>query len=247
MAAIKDKFGENLTVNGSAGAYVAYSFRKGYDGVLIEPQAAVRYAYGPRAHIWLYDASATPKWVNLTTALTNRHVAGDSGASLDSLTTSDFVYIGAPRAFPGYYVDMDAASVNANAAVVACTYYNTAAAWGALTETDGTASGGKMLAQDGVLTYTLPTDWLPVSLASALSDTVAPNDRLFWLRFATGAALSADVEIEQIALLPTYVANMGYGKANVEYVEDLSGESGSLVAIAQGAGGTSLNVSWLLR
>ncbi len=113
--------------------------------------------------ILFYDNSQTgsAKWVNLKTNgrdLTDRTTIG-SGTVLDTITTSDRLLICFSDIVGGFHVDMTA-SVNTTAdRIMQCTY-PVAAAWTALTETDGTViSTANSLGKDGVVTFPAPTDW----------------------------------------------------------------------------------------
>lgn len=247
-APIKELLGENLTVNGSGGAVLYYALRHGWREVLIEPQAAVRLALAPAIQeLWFYDNSATTKWVSLNKHLTNRHVDSDTGTTLDSAQAADYLYIGFVDISGGVYVDMDGTSVNGTTSAMAGGYTKSDGTFAALSVTDGTASGGATLAQDGAVTWTVPTDWIANDLPTVLSDSTAPSSKLFWVRLSFGSGLDSDTEIEQLIPIAQNSNRRGYFKASVEYTIDLSSEVGALEVLAQGAGGTSVNVTWIRR
>ena len=257
-APIKDLYGEQLTVPANTGTRNIFPMRFGFGEILIEPAAAMRLGFAPRIkEAWFYDASATT-WVNLlnaSRALINRHVAGDTGTTLDAMQTTDYIYVGCDEPYLGLYVNMDASTVNSNAATLAGGYSKNDDTFAALTiGSDGTASAGATLAQDGLVLWTVPTDWARFSLATILADITAPSRKLHWVRLSVSAALSADVEMEQLAALhtPAVAASTTTGpgmfnKASQEYSIDVSDEVGALEVIAQGAVATTVNVSWIKR
>ncbi len=254
-APIRELLGENLAVPGSGSARTAFNLRHGYREILLEPQAALRFALGPRiAALWFYDASAAvgSRWIDLLAlsaggALINRQVSGDTGNTLNEMTTSDRIYIGCLEPFLGLSVDMDAAKVNDQAATLAGAY-SQAAAFATLTiASDGTKPGNNTLAQDGLIAFTVPSDWVKASLYDLTADIYAPALRAYWARLAVNAQLGATVEIEKIAVLVNPTGYGAYLKANVEYTIDLSDHVGSFEVIAQGAGATTINVTWVRR
>jgi hypothetical protein len=77
------------------------------------------------------------------------------------------------------------ATVNTNAATMTAEYWDSAN-WVALPGySDGTATGGKTLAQDGDMTFTRPGDWS----AAVLND--ANNTAKIWIRLTPSASLTA--------------------------------------------------------
>lgn len=115
--------------------------------------------------------------------------------ALDTLANNDWLLVSAPSPFIGLAVDMDTA-VNAVASTMTCQYWN--GAWtGVSSFVDGTRTTA-ILAQDGQITWALPSDWVPSTI-----DTVTA----YQLRCTTSAALTATVSVDEIeAILPTRVA-----------------------------------------
>jgi hypothetical protein len=117
-------------------------------------------------------------------------------SSLDTLANEDWLLFSAPSPFIGLAIDMDASAVNGNAADTTCQYWN--GAWTDVTnQTDGTDTGANF-AQDGQITWSLPSDWVTSTI-----DTVTA----YQLRCHTSAALDASTTIDEVeAVLPTRVA-----------------------------------------
>jgi hypothetical protein len=117
--------------------------------------------------------------------------------------TGDYIYVASSSVFGGASLDIGAA--NANASILSGEYWN-GRKWVAVSITDGTASGGATLAQDGdVKLGAIPFDWVPVS-ASADLGFVPPvslnTQKLYWLRFSVSAALSDATTISTAWAMP---------------------------------------------
>lgn len=206
----------------------------GYQEIMLYCPTAFRLHLNPRIKdLEFYDASATA-YVNLIANLSDRVATTGSGTTLDAMQTTDILYIGCEEQFGGVYVDMTA-SVNANAAVIDAEYWN-GSAWTDLTETDGTASGGAMFAQDGAITWTVPTDWA--------TTTVNKSPQLFFVRIKAGAALSADVEIADMHTL-NEDTNRGYFEAGMAYQFSLNIDKVGAFEVVLASGTDTLNVTWL--
>jgi hypothetical protein len=122
--------------------------------------------------------------------------AQDSSTSttlvLSSLATSGAVWVGSHVPFRGLSIDVNAA--NTNAATMVATYYNTAGTMASLSVTDGTAITGGTLQQDGLVTWTMPTDWQSEKLstvASAGDGIPYRGNLLYWAKITAGAALDS--------------------------------------------------------
>ena len=124
-------------------------------------------------------------------------------SSLDTYANSDAVYIGAHVPFRGLAVDVSAA-VNASASVLTAYYWN-GSAWTDTSASDGTASGGATFAQDGDITWTVPTAWTTTSLAKAnglaASSGLASPD-LYWIQLRVSAALDSSTTLSSIIAMP---------------------------------------------
>ena len=241
--------------------------RRGFSEILIEPAAAGRLHLVPAIReAYFYDASRTlgDRWIDLLRdkdkALINRHVAGDTETYLNSMTASDFLYIGTVRPAKGYFMDMDASLVNAVVATLAAEY-SRLGGFATTAITDGTASGGAPLATDGnVGIDTVPTDWGAFELKQLLpiSDVPKRKERLFWSRLSVSATLTAGVEIEEIVPLAavgagtiTTASDSIIVKASTEYSIpipiNIPEWVGALEFIAQGAAATTANLTWIAR
>lgn len=140
-----------------------------------------------------------------------------SYASLDTAANDDYIYVGSWVPFRGVAVDMDTA-VNGTASVLTVNYWN-GGSWTDISDTDGTASGGATFAQDGNVTWTVPTAWVRASLqaidaintgtitatAEAFRANFAVKDPYmqprYWTRWEVSVALDASVDVLQMRSL----------------------------------------------
>lgn len=155
---------------------------------------AVQVALSP----WLTILKTSDDFAAATNATDYSDAAQDSSTSTDvvlsSLATSGAVWVGSHVPFRGISVDVDAA--NGNAATVAATYWTTGATMASLTVTDGTASGGNCFAQDGTITWTVPTDWQAAPLATVAGIAAGvqiphKGRELYWVKLTVNAALDS--------------------------------------------------------
>lgn len=141
---------------------------------------------------------------NLTTITDYSEAAQDAATAtivtLSNLSTAaaqDYLYTGAALPYRG--VVCDVVAPNSNASVLTVEYWN-GSAWTDISATDGTASGGASLAVDGNVTWTVPTDWAPQSLALIASPAPASTVLfsgmpLFWARWKFSATLDASTTL----------------------------------------------------
>jgi len=127
-------------------------------------------------------------------------------SSLGTLANGDFLLVGSHLPFRGVRIDVDGA--NANASLLTVNYWN-GSAWAAITETDGTETGGTTtMAVDGTVSWTIPTAplWKAASLRE-IFERVGPSvldsaynapsfvayatEKLYWTRWEVDTALDA--------------------------------------------------------
>ena len=152
---------------------------------------------------------------NLATTPTDASEAVQAGlataqlalGALSTFANGDYLLMAASRRYRGVIVDVVAGQVNAVVSVLTAEYWN-GSAWVDLSATDGTASGGATFAQDGDITWTMPTAWKKASAQDILvagglprADTVPTEVRmepLFWTRWKVSVALSATVNVASL-------------------------------------------------
>lgn len=120
-------------------------------------------------------------------------------SSLGTAAQGDFLYVGSHLPFAGVEIDVDAA--NGNASVITVKYRKADNTWADISDTDGTASGGASLAQDGSVTWTVPSDWITCRLFDAgdtkLNLGFAKED-MYWTRWEWSAALDASTTLDSM-------------------------------------------------
>lgn len=106
-------------------------------------------------------------------------------------TSSDKLYIGAAYQFEGLWVKLKD-SVNATARTLTVKYSGPSG-WATVSVTDGTAAtAGKPFGQSGRITWTIPTDWQQIRLASQTAE------EYFWIEVSLSGAPDAGTAASQI-------------------------------------------------
>lgn len=216
---------------------------------LYVPTSDFRLHLNPRINdVRFYDASATAgsRWKSEVVNLTDRDTATGTGSDMNSMTTSDFLYmcfeepVGGVRATIG--------NANANAATMTATYRKNDDTWASLTITDGTASGGAPLAVTGNITWTTPTDWKRTSLAVptgifGLTETDAPGVDGHWVRFAIDAAADSTTSITELASINRDTSR-GYFYSGVEYSFSFDLRRLGAIEAILGSGTATMDITW---
>jgi hypothetical protein len=193
-------------------------------------------------HAVFYNATAgtyTEYVQSVTDRSTSTHLP------LDAMIATDILYLGTSDQVAGFKIDLNATNKNANAATLDWEYCSTAGVVGTdptftdvAGDSDGTASGGATLAQDGVYSFTLPA-----CVRSVLRS--APNTTMcYWYRFKPSTTLSATIDVEEITPIPRNT-NYGYMTSGIEYNIHLDlAHVGGLVANHATTSAT-VYVSWI--
>lgn len=144
----------------------------------------------------------------LATRPTDYSDAGQDGAtatlvtlsSLDTLANGDFLLVGSHVPFRG--VRIINVAPNGNTATLAVAYWN-GTAWASTSPTDGTASGGDTMAQNGDVTWTVPTAWTAALIGSLgyTAPQMYPQVPLYWTRWSVSAALDSSVTLSSFLAL----------------------------------------------
>lgn len=198
--------GETVTLaaTGSIGWAQTRGIPPGMNMVEIEAPSTTKenilVALSPKiVKVWFYDASAT-SYIDLTAALTDRNTSTASGTNLNEMQTADFLYVGCADRYRGLSVDV-ANTNSAGTAAALVTFWN-GTIWTNITPTDGTFST-MTLAQDGLITWTVPTTWVKTTVNSEPSS-------LYWTRYAVSAALAdTSVSIAELVSLANLTLNSG--------------------------------------
>lgn len=157
------------------------------------------------------------------------HLGGVVLSSQGTAAQNDFLYVGSHIPFSGVHVDVGDA--NGNASVITVKYRKNDNTWADIADTDGTASGGASLAQDGDITWDIPGDWISCRLFDAgdtdLNAGFAMQD-MWWTRWEWSAALDASVTLDSMLAI----------NRSTSYMELLPGV-GWQEAVTVGPGGIS--------
>lgn len=165
-------------------------------------------------------------------------------SSLDTLANGDALWIGSHLPFRGVAVDVDAA--NGTASVLAGHYWN-GSTMTTLTPTDGTTSGGATFAQDGQITWSMPTDWVAAKLSTIGSpgaNVPGRSDDLYWARLSVSVALDSSTTLNSLLALnrSTLYAEYPSGIAMEERLQKGPGYFGCIEALTD-AGTANLIVN----
>lgn len=125
-------------------------------------------------------------------------------SGLKTLANGGALYLGSPWLFRGLAVDVDAA--NANASVLSVHYWK--GSWASLTISDGTIATGATMGQDGLITWTVPTDATRANIGAILGKSSLPyaDESLFWHRLSVSALLDASTTLNGLVALPRSTA-----------------------------------------
>ena len=139
----------------------------------------------------------------------NTQVAQD-GSTATSVTLSNFaagraLYVGSAIPFRGAHVDVDGAN-STGSTVITVSYWN-GSAWVDTSDTDGTISGGISLAQDGAITWTVPSEWQLATLnqlAAGAGETLDSSGQkwsyvnMYWTKWTWSHAMDSAVTLDHI-------------------------------------------------
>lgn len=122
----------------------------------------------------------------------NSIAAGDVPGGL--VLNQDYLYLGFRERITSFFVDVGAVANNVATSILTLEYW-TGTAWAAVANlSDLTIAGGISLAQDGIVSFTLPTDWNRMYFGEEGKKSI-----LYWLRLsATVASFRAETVLTQI-------------------------------------------------
>lgn len=144
------------------------------------------------------DANITNYSVNAQDGSTSTDV---TLSSLATMANGGALYVGAAVPFSGVAIDVDAA--NGTTSVLTVEYWN-GSAWVSASATDGTASGGATMAQDGSVTWSVPSAWAfgtlnEIAGKNLFSELMREN--LFWTRWTVSAALDSSTTLNSMVAI----------------------------------------------
>lgn len=154
-------------------------------------------------------------------------------SSLDTNANGDALWIGSHLPIRGLSVDVDA--TNGTASVLSGTYWN-GSSLSNISLTDNTASGGATFAQDGTITWSVPTDWVAaplVTIGSAANSIGGSGLPFYWVKLVVSAALDSSTTLNSIHALNRSTAyfELTSGRIWEEVVRRGPGGVGSIEAL----------------
>lgn len=145
-----------------------------------------------------------------------------------------YIYVGSWTQFSG--VDIDIQNTNSGSATTLTVKYRKSDnTWADITATDNTAAASKSFAQDGTVTWTMPTDWIAARLFDT-GDTKlnlgVGREELFWTRWEVSVVFDSTVSANSFTAIPssTVYAELPAGVGR-EHSITFGGASGSISAI----------------
>ena len=199
---------------------------------------------------WLTVVKTTDNFAVAGNATDYSDAAQDGAAATDvvlsSLATTGALWVGADLPFRGVFADVD--SSNSNAATCVAVYWN-GTTLASLSITDTTSSGSAVFAQDGSITWTMPSDWSmaairPTIVATAAATIPAIAAVKYWARLTFSGALDASTTLDQLLALnrSTTYAALVTGRVAEFLVPTGTGRIGCIEAITD-AGTANLIVN----
>ena len=236
---ISGHYFESLAAGLSNAAINYYNVRRGFREYLFQPANTTG---GFFIHVWLNPRISGMWWYKSSNdsytdlidggVLVNRANAGTS--TITTMPSTDAIYIVTKDVVGGFYFDLTA--LNNNASVITVTYSDSATTIaGALTETDGTDVAGATLAQDGLVTWTAPTDQVITDGRKLGLPGLPPTELGFWYKVTVSLALDT-ISFAQVAAVNKDANNYLRFRANtvpnmVEYTEDINDQQVGSIGI----------------
>ncbi len=172
--------------------------------------AVVKVAFNPWMRILLTKDNMITRPKDLSELAQDRNAA-TSGIVLNDFSTlanGDFILMGTHLPIRGVLVDVE--NTNAGSATTLTVGAWNGSSFADTSATDGTSSGSKSLAQDGAITWTVPTVQVYATLEEIaplvpwdLPADIFPGrrEKLLWLRFVWSVVLDSSTDLNSILAL----------------------------------------------
>ena len=154
----------------------------------------------PIADIPLGYNEWAPEAVILKLGAAYSDITASAPATLNSFTTTDYIWLGFSKPVSGFYVNVT--NTNSNAVTAVLTYWNGIAWAAAPAVTDGSINAGCTFGQDGTISMVnVPANWETIAASDTnVTGTNTPatvtTDELYWLRYTVTGAMDAAVTAE---------------------------------------------------
>jgi hypothetical protein len=134
-----------------------------------------------------------------------------------AITGTGFLWVGSHLQIRGVDIDMDGSNVNDTASILTVRYWD-GGALADISDTDTTISSGKSLAQDGTVSWTVPSGWEASTLKEMGVDPrgIPPayrDNKLFWTRWEWSAATDAGTAADHMLAMNRSTAYAGWSSA----------------------------------
>ena len=227
---IKKVKGETVSLTTTA-AHLAVE--KAYHEVKMYCSSQWRMGLCPRIKaVFVYTAATTTYSINYEPTVTDRST---SHMPLDAMLVADICYIGTTEPTRGFYIDLHATNLNANAASLDVEYWNGTAWTDVAGDSDGTLTGTETLSADGLYAFTLPA-----SIQYSVNGVTA-----HWIRFKPSATLSATIDVQNI-IPAADTTSYGYMEPGMEYQFSLNRNEVGAFEFDHASTGT-LDISWIMH
>ena len=156
----------------------------------------------PFARTWLSKADSS---TDLAGPLSDYSAIAQDGSTatsvdLSSLAAGRNVYVGSAIPFRGVHIDVDTTN-STGSTVITVSYWN-GSEWVDTSDTDGTISGGISLAQDGAVTWTVPSAWQSASLVKidgSVNSSLHWRDvSMYWTKWTWSHAMDSTVTLDHM-------------------------------------------------
>ena len=217
-----------------------------YQALLYNPAVDFRLHLNPAIlGVYFYDAGSAvgSRFVNLGAVLTDRATGTGSGNTMNSMTSSDFLYICFADTVGGFRGTIGNTN-STGARTTSAKYSKNDNTFAAVTITDGMASATSF-DQTGSVTFTVPTDWKRglITDFGITAEADSPVESGHWLQVAVNGTLDASVSITELWALNS-ATDRGYFRAGTEYAISLDRRNVGAIEAVLASGSDTLQITW---
>ncbi len=238
---IQDFYGEDaITLDSSTVGYI--NTLNGFRGAKVYCASSWKLHLTPRIHYVLFYDAGADTYTDYTANALDKDDTTD--VTLGAMIATDYLYIFTPDVISGLGIDMDASAVNATTATLDMEYYKSTGWTNVSSDSDGTDSTGTetgaTLEQDGIYTWTAPTDAVILPASAAVNNISG----LYGIRFTPSATLTAATAINGLVAIHKNSAYSWVQAGDTETFTYDNDEVGGLQYLSV-SGTPSLYITWL--